>query len=301
VLEEDPKSTVVTSTTVLIGAVEVVGLASKVEEMTELDGIVGVADAMVGITELSGATAVFGREAVSIAPEIPGVVTELGEEEVAPSGDSVLVVMGMVELLLRVDSDGIGTVVDIKVMSGELRVLESILESVAIGIDMELVGTNVEWDELGEEAVASAVDDEEGGTVEEVVLSVDTVVLEAEPKAIMLTIDDRVLETDNGATVLSFDTDTLDREEVKLRVDEDVIVLGIESEVERTELEELALNAGVLEKEVGVTLPSFDDEVVRREVESVAVSKEGEVLILSVDFEVDEKMVVVILIIVGSA
>jgi hypothetical protein len=301
VLEEDPKSTVVTSTTVLICAVEVVGLASKVEEMTELGGIVGVADAMVGITELSGATAVFGREAVSIALEVPGVVTELGEEEVAPSGDSVLVVMGMVELLLRVDSDGIGTVVDIKVMSGELRVLESILESVAISIDMELVGTNVEWDELGEEAVASAVDDEEGGTVEEVVLSVDTVVLEAEPEAIILTIDDRVLETDNGATVLSFDTDTLDREEVKLRVDEDVIVLGIESGVERTELEELALNAGVLEKEVGVTLPSFDDEVVRREVDSVAVSKEGEVLILSVDFEVDEKMVVVILISVGSA
>ncbi len=65
-LEEDPKSTVVTSTTVLICAVEVVGLASKVEEMTGLGGIVGVADAMVEIAELGDVTAVFGREAVKI-------------------------------------------------------------------------------------------------------------------------------------------------------------------------------------------------------------------------------------------
>jgi hypothetical protein len=144
VLEEDSKSTVVTSTTVLICAVEVVGLASKVEEMTGLGGMVGVADALVGITELGGVTVVVGREAVRIALEVPGVVTELGEEEVTPSGGSVLVVVGMEEMLLRVDSDGIGTEVEMKVLSGELRVLETIVESVAIGIDMELVGTNVE-------------------------------------------------------------------------------------------------------------------------------------------------------------
>ena len=141
---------------------------------------------------------------------------------------------------MRVDSNGIGAEVEMKVLSGELRVLESILESVAVGIDMELVGTNAEWDELGEEAVARTVDDEEGGTVEEeAVLSVDTVVLEAEPEAIVLTIDDEVLLTDNGATVLIFDTDTLDREEVKLKVDEEVVVLRTESEVEGTEVEAL--------------------------------------------------------------
>lgn len=204
-------------------------------------------------------------------------------------------------MLLRVDSNGIGAEVEMKVLSGELRVLESILESVAVGIDMELVGTNAEWDELGEEAVARTVDDEEGGTVEEeAVLSVDTVVLEAEPEAIVLTIDDEVLLTDNGATVLSFDTDTLDREEVKLKVDEEVVVLRTESEVEGTEVKALPLGVGMLEKEVGVRLLSFDDEVTSREVELVAVSTEGEVLMLSVDIEVDETMVVVILISVGS-
>jgi len=202
---------------------------------------------------------------------------------------------------LRVDSNGIGAEVEMKVLSGELRVLESILESVAVGIDMELVGTNAEWDELGEEAVARTVDDEEGGTVEEeAVLSVDTVVLEAEPEAIVLTIDDEVLLTDNGATVLIFDTDILDREEVKLKVDEEVVVLRTESEVEGTEVEALPLGVGMLEKEVGVRLLSFDDEITNMEVELVAVSKEGEVLMLSVDIEVDETMVVVILISVGS-
>lgn len=204
-------------------------------------------------------------------------------------------------MLLRVDSNGIGAEVEMKVLSGELRVLESILESVAVGIDMELVGTNAEWDELGEEAVARTVDDEEGGTVEEeAVLSVDTVVLEAEPEAIVLTIDDEVLLTDNGATVLIFDTDILDREEVKLKVDEEVVVLRTESEVEGTEVEALPLGVGMLEKEVGVRLLSFDDEITNMEVELVAVSKEGEVLMLSVDIEVDETMVVVILISVGS-
>jgi len=202
---------------------------------------------------------------------------------------------------LRVDSNGIGAEVEMKVLSGELRVLESILESVAVGIDMELVGTNAEWDELGEEAVARTVDDEEGGTVEEeAVLSVDTVVLEAEPEAIVLTIDDEVLLTDNGATVLIFDTDILDREEVKLKVDEEVVVLRTESEVEGTEVEALPLGVGMLEKEVGVRLLSFDDEITNMEVELVAVSTEGEVLMLSVDIEVDETMVVVILISVGS-
>jgi hypothetical protein len=204
-------------------------------------------------------------------------------------------------MLLRVDSNGIGAEVEMKVLSGELRVLESILESVAVGIDMELVGTNAEWDELGEEAVARTVDDEEGGTVEEeAVLSVDTVVLEAEPEAIVLTIDDEVLLTDNGATVLIFDTDILDREEVKLKVDEEVVVLRTESEVEGTEVEALPLGVGMLEKEVGVRLLSFDDEITNMEVELVAVSTEGEVLMLSVDIEVDETMVVVILISVGS-
>jgi hypothetical protein len=61
-------------------------------------------------------------------------------------------------MLLRVDSDGIRTEVGMKVLIGELRVLKSILESVAVGIDMELVGTNAEWDELGEEAVAPTVE-----------------------------------------------------------------------------------------------------------------------------------------------
>ena len=92
---EDVKSTVVTSTTVLICGVEVVGLASKVDGMTGLGGIVGVADAMVGIIELGGVPAVFGREAVRIVLEVPGVVTGLGEEDVTPSADSVLVVVGM--------------------------------------------------------------------------------------------------------------------------------------------------------------------------------------------------------------
>jgi hypothetical protein len=131
---------------------------------------------------------------VRIALEVPGVVTELGEEEITPSGDSVLVGVGMEELLLRVDSDGIGTEVDMKVLSGEPRVLESDVESVAIGVNMELVGTNADWDELGEEAVAPTVDAEESGTGEEVVLGVDTVVLEAEPEGIMLPIDDEVLK-----------------------------------------------------------------------------------------------------------
>jgi hypothetical protein len=203
-------------------------------------------------------------------------------------------------MLLRVDSDGIRTEVGMKVLIGELRVLKSILESVAVGIDMELVGTNAEWDELGEEAVAPTVDDEEGRTVEEkAVLSVDTVVLEAEPDTIMLSIGDEVVEMDDGATVLSFDTDAIDREEVKLKVDEEVVVLRTESEVEGTEVEALTLDVGMLEKEVGVRLLSFDNEVVSREVELVAVSTKGEVLMLSVDFEVDETMVVVRLISVG--
>ena len=201
---------------------------------------------------------------------------------------------------MRVDSNGIGAEVELKVLSGELGVLESVVESVAVGIDMELVGTNAEWDELGEEAVARTVGDEEGGTVEEeAVLSIDTVVLEAEPEVIVLIIDDEVLLTDNGATVLSFDTDTLDREEVKLKVDEEVVVLRTESEVEGTEVE-APLGVGMLEEEVGVRLLSFDDEVTSSEVELVAVSTEGEVLMLSVDIEVDETMVVVILISVGS-
>ncbi len=98
--------------------------------------------------------------------------------------------------------------------------------------------------------MALTVDDEEGGTVEEVVLSVDTVVLEAEPEAVMLTIDDEVLETDNGPTVLSFDTDKLYMEEVKLRVDEEVVVLRAERKVEGTEVEALPQGFGVLETEV---------------------------------------------------
>lgn len=94
-LEEDAKSSVVTSTTVLICGVKVVGLASNVDGTTGLGGMVGVADAMVGIIELGGVPAVFGREAVRIALEVPGVVTGLGEEDVTPSADSVLVVVGM--------------------------------------------------------------------------------------------------------------------------------------------------------------------------------------------------------------
>jgi hypothetical protein len=107
-------------------------------------------------------------------------------------------------------------------------------------------------------------------------------------------------KTDSGATVLSVDTDTLDRGEVKLRVDEEVVVLRTEREVEGTEVEALPLGVGRLETEVGVTLLRFDDEVVRREVESLVVSTEGEVLMLSVEFEVDETMVVVILVSVVS-
>jgi hypothetical protein len=124
-------------------------------------------------------------------------------------------------------------------------------------------------------------------------------VLEAEPDTIMLSIGDEVVEMDDGATVLSFDTDAIDREEVKLKVDEEVVVLRTESEVEGTEVEALTLDVGMLEKEVGVRLLSFDNEVVSREVELVAVSTKGEVLMLSVDFEVDETMVVVRLISVG--
>jgi hypothetical protein len=90
--------------------------------MTGLGGMVGVADAMVGLTEV-GITAVFRREAVRTALEEPGVVTELGEE-VTPSADSILVVVGLEEMLLTVDSDGIGTEVEAKVLNCELRVLE---------------------------------------------------------------------------------------------------------------------------------------------------------------------------------
>jgi hypothetical protein len=72
-----------------------VGLASKVDGMTGFGGMIGVADAMVGIIELGGVPAVFGREAVRIALEVPGVVTGLGEEEVTPSADSIIVVVGM--------------------------------------------------------------------------------------------------------------------------------------------------------------------------------------------------------------
>ncbi len=82
------------------------------------------------------------------------MVPELGEEEVTPSDDSILVVVAMEEMLLRVDSDGVGTEVEVKVLrvdsdgigtevemkvvSGEFMVLKSVAESVAIGIDMEL-------------------------------------------------------------------------------------------------------------------------------------------------------------------